>query len=306
MYIQITHLAWLLCTTGAVIIVDRSEGNLSTIPNNIDTNVTILILNKNNIIRIDDNSLTSLVALENLKLNYNRLEFISTKAFINNIHLSELNLRGHRLSTIPPGLGGAWQRLVRVELGDGPLHIPTADVTNFPVLSKLVVDNLYTNSLILRELPSLEILLAKDCKLLEFPDLSDAPNLGKVHLHRNDFTWIPQSALAGLSRLKVLSFPNSRVMYLPDLSHLVSLEMFIVHGNALIAIPDMYDLPITKINLVNNPLVCDRAMCWIRLWDYMKHPLDGELAEKGICAAPTHLMGLLMDVRPVELMCYEG
>ena len=306
MYVQFTNFAWLLCGTAAILTIDRSEENLTTFPDNIDTDVTTLILSKNSITRINDNSVATLIALEKLLLNDNGVKFISTHAFANNIHLSELRMTGHRLSTIPPGLGGTEKNLVSLYFGRGQRYIPTVYVTNFTALTKMNMNYLATNSLILHKLPSLKSLIAQDCGLQEFPDLTGAPELEIVQLHENKFNWVPQSAVAGLSRLKKLAFPFGRVMHLPDLSHLISLETLHIHDNALVTIPDIYELSITKINLKDNPLVCDKALCWVRMWDYTKPPIDVENSEKGLCAEPTDLRGLLMDVHPVVMKCYEG
>ena len=162
------------------------------------------------------------------------------------------------------------------------------------------------HSLIIHELPSLRNLFAQECDLQEFPVLSGAPHLEVVQLHGNPFTWVPQSALAGLSRLRQLIFPECRVMYLPDLSHLVSLEIIHAHNNGLRTIPDIYDLMLMEMNLAGNPLVCDKALCWIRMWDYIKFPMDVESSHRGFCAEPTGLWGLLMDVHPLDMKCYEG
>ena len=73
----------ILWVSAASLFVDRSEESLGTFPTDINTAVTILILDKNNITRIDDNSVASLIDLENLKLDFNAVEFISANAFVN-------------------------------------------------------------------------------------------------------------------------------------------------------------------------------------------------------------------------------
>ena len=254
-YIQIATFAWFLCAATAVTTVDRSSENLITIPNDIDTDVITLILSRNKITRIDDRSVSSFISLEKLQLDYNGVEFISRNAFANNFYLSELRIQGHRLSTIPPGLGGSWKNLVSFYFGHSQLHMLAVHVINFTALTMMDMNYLPTHSLIIRELPLLKYFFAQECDLQEFPDLSGAPHLEVVQLHGNPFTWVPQSALAGLSRLK--EFPECRVMYLPDLSHLVSLRMLHAHNNGLRTIPDIYDLMLMEINLFSK-----RPLCW--------------------------------------------
>ena len=131
--------------------------------------------------------------------------------------------------------------------------------------------------------------------------MSGAPQLEEVQLHWNNFTCVPRSALAGLSLLKKLPFPGCPVMHLPDISHMKSLVLFRVSENSLASVPNMFDLSITKFNIADNTLVCDKTLCWLRMWDYFNLP-----SHKGSCAEPTELRGLLMDAHPVDMKCYEG
>ena len=192
MCIQIATFAWFLCAASAVTTVDRSRENLIIIPNDIDTDVTTLILSRNKITKIDDRSVSSFIALEKLHLDYNGLEFISTNAFANNFHLSELRIQGHRLLTIPPGLGGTRKNLVQFYFGHDQMHMLAVHVTNFAALTVMDMNYVPTHSLIIHELPSLRNLFAQECDLQEFPDLSGAPHLEVVQLHGNPFTWVPQ------------------------------------------------------------------------------------------------------------------
>ena len=250
----IATFAWFLCAATAVTTVDRSSENLITIPNDIDTDATTLFLSRNKITRIDDRRVSSFISLEKLQLDYNGVEFISRNAFANKFHLSELRIQGHRLSTIPRGLGRSWKNLVSFYFGHSQLHMLAVHVINFTALTVMDMNYLPTHSLIIRELPSLKYFFAQECELEEFPDLSGAPHLVVVQLHGNPFTWVPQSALASLSWLRQFIFPDCRVMYLPDLSHLVSLEMLHAHKKELKTIPDICDLLLTEINLEGNPL----------------------------------------------------
>ena len=306
MYIQVVNFALLLCATAAVVIVNRRGENLIIFPNDIDADVIILILTENKITRIEDNSVASLIALEKLAIDYNGVEFIGTHAFANNIHLRELVLVGHRLSNMPPELGGAWKSLAILKFGHGETYLPAVRLINFTALTTIHMNRIWTQPPILRGLSSLTFLSAQECKLQEFPDLSGAPQLEIVQLHRNEFTWVPRSALVGLSRLRKVALQECRVMHLPEMSHLVSLETILAPHNALRTVPDMYDLTITKIDLAHNPLMCDKALCWIRMWDYYKSSLNMASSEKGTCAEPAHLRGLLINVHPVDMKCYEG
>ena len=285
------------------LVVDRSGEYLTLVPINIDSGVTTLILNANRIKRIEDTSVASLAALEVFKLDGNRVNFISTNAFLYNIKLSRIAIAGHSLPVISPGLGNSGKSLVYFTVPNGRIFIPATNLTHFPKLERLGMNTVRTNSLNLGILPSLKSLYAQGCNLQTFPDLSNAPMLNLVQLHDNNFSYIPPSALAGLSHLKRLHFPNCRVTQLPDLSHLTSLESFNVQNNQLKSVPDMYDLPFTLFKFSENPLLCDETLCWIRMWGYVKSPLS---AASNCQCKGNHLEGLLMDVHPLDLKCYKG
>ena len=82
---------------------------------------------------------------------------------------------------------------------------------------------------------NLKTLHATDCGMDTFPDLSLLPKLELAQLNKNNFTEIPQSALVGLTKLTKLMFIGCRVRYLPDLSHLVSLQILKAHTNYLMS-----------------------------------------------------------------------
>ena len=300
-------MAFSLYLITAALVVDRSDRNLFAVPTNIHSGVTTLILSRNHIQRINDRSVASLLALGKFNLDDNGINFISRNAFVNNIHLSALHLNRHRLLSIPPGLGGSWRSLVTFVLAHGQVNMPVFNLTNFPALRRLDMNFGLANSLMLHKIPSLRYLHAIKCNLRAFPDLSSSPKLKLVQLNDNKFSRIPQSALSGLTRLKTLAFTNCRVTHLPDLSHLTSLRSLFVSGNAFKAMPDIYHLPLTQIRLKNNPLRCDKTLCWIRMWDYVKPSLQPtDASQKGVCAKPKHMKGRLMNVHPPELKCYEG
>ena len=251
---------FLIYPTATKLVVDRSDEYLTLVPINIDSGVTTLILNENRIKRIEDTSVASLVALEVFRLDENRVNFISTNAFLYNIKLSKICIAGHSLPVIPPGLGDAGKSLVYFTLPNGRGFIPATNLTHFPKLERLSMNIVRTNSINLGKLPSLTSIYAQGCNLQTFPNLSNAPMLKLAQLHDNDFTYIPLSALAGLSHLKRLHFPDCRVTHLPDLSHLTSLESFNVQNNRLKSLPDMYDLPFTLFKSSGNPLLCDETL----------------------------------------------
>ena len=94
------------------LVVDRSSANLTAVPVNIDPGVTTLNLKTNFIRRVEDGDIGRIFLLEELHLNNNGVNFISTEVFVNNTYLVLLSFTGHRLSSIPAELGGAWRNVV--------------------------------------------------------------------------------------------------------------------------------------------------------------------------------------------------
>ena len=175
-------------------------------------------------------------------------------------------------------------------------------LTHLPALKYLRMSTNRVGNLSIGHLPLLEELRANWCELETFPNLAGAPNLTTVVLKNNKYDHIPSSAVSGLAKLKLLWVSGNGIRYLPDLSHLVSLEDLDIAKNALTSLPDLYHLPLTRVTWRDNPLICNTTLCWLRMWSSMK-PGIMEL-ENGLCAAPKAIS--LMGVHPVDMKCYDG
>ena len=299
---HLTFLALFAISMGHLVVIRENEG-LTRIPTDINPNVTILRLASNDITRVEEGDLAGLVWLQELYMGDNQINFISPVAFINNTKLVKIYAPVHRLSEFPIGFAGAWPSIVDIDVRDGIFTKLPIQLIGFPVLERIV----FTKSPIELEmghLPSLIRLHASSCGLDTFPNLSRTPRLIMAQLHNNNFTEIPESAIMGLTNLTKLTFPGSRVRYLPDLSHLVSLEFLRADDNYIISLPDMYHLPLATITLFHNPLLCDKTLCWIRMWDSVKPGID--MSEIN-CGHPQKYLGAtLMSIHPTDLHCYEG
>ena len=77
-----------------------------------------------------------------------------------------------------------------------------------------------------------------------------------------------------------------------------------IRNNDLQSLPDLFDLPLTKIEIGNNPLECNHSL---RLWNEKKSATLSVDDVDAICQAPATRSGeKLMEVHPVYLQCYEG
>ena len=67
----------------------------------------------------------------------------------------------------------------------------------------------------------------------------------------------------------------------------------------------MYDLPLISLTMADNPLVCDKALCWVRMWPWMKASLVS--LDEPVCAVPNEVSGVkLMEVDPTFTECFQG
>ena len=81
-------------------------------------------------------------------------------------------------------------------------------------------------------------------------------------------------------------------------------ETLYLDRNQLTSVPDLYDHPLTALKLAHNPLVCEKSLCWIRMWPRFKILI---LADNPTCASPSNFAGLsLMGISLVDLRCYMG
>ena len=295
----------LIGTSVGELIVNRVNEGLDAVPNDIHRHVTILQLNRNSITNIGDGDMADLLWLEKLYIDLNGISFISTNAFTNNIYLALLSFVGHQLTIFPIEFGGAWRSMEVVVCSVGPNAMQPVQLTHLPALKKLEMNTNHITNLTIGYAPSLKTLFAQWCGLVTFPNLSNATNLTFVHLDGNNFTQILPSAISGLTKLRRLSFSACGVRYLPDLSHLVSLEELVITDNFLASLPDLFHLPLTRLAWPGNPVVCDRALCWMRMWSSVKPGITD--LESGSCVAPPEVSGLpLMSVHPVDMECFDG
>ena len=67
----------------------------------------------------------------------------------------------------------------------------------------------------------------------------------------------------------------------------------------------MYDLPLETLTVVDNPLVCNKALCWVRMWPWMK--ASSVPKDEPVWAGPNKVTGVkLMEVDPTFMQCFQG
>ena len=73
--------------------------------------------------------------------------------------------------------------------------------------------------------------------------------------------------------------------------------------NHIKTLPDFDHLSLATISLTGNPLVCNVSLCWIRLWSWVKAPLNA----KGTCNSSVLLRLVpIAEADPLAMECYKG
>ena len=109
-------------------------------------------------------------------------------------------------------------------------------------------------------------------------------NIYGIHLHSMSL-----QAVTGLNEVTTLEIQNNKLTAIPDISFMSKLEILQLHNNLLGSVPDLYDLPLTNLTLRGNPLICDKALCWIRMLPWTK-PNSSIPTDTLVCAGTAKYM----------------
>ena len=294
-------------TTSALQIILKG---LPDVPGGINASATELILQGNQIRRIEDNTFDNLLILEILNLGKNPVEYISPNAFRNNLVLRQIILYEHRLVTIPEKFGEVADSLVTLYMRVKGKHtLKSMNFTDYPNLDWMTLKNTRPADgiITLKNLSSFTRMHSEYCALTSFPNLSEAPNLAIAYLTQGLFTSIPPQYLAGLTRLKKLVLGFGKLNSLPAMDKMSSLQDLNVETNNLTTLPHLYHLPLQTLTIRGNPLVCDKVLCWVRMWPFMKRRDPVTDSTNTICSSPSEAAGTpLMERHPVAMECYKG
>ena len=130
--------------------------------------------------------------------------------------------------------------------------------------------------------------------------------LQEIYIYKNDLHSMSLEAVTGLNEVMILDLRNNKLTAIPDISFMSKLEILQLHNNLLSSVPDLYDLPLTILTLQSNPLICDKALCWIRMLPWTK-PNSSIPTNTPVCAGRTKVYGMeLMKVDPAFMECFDG
>ena len=124
-----------VAVTSSEFTIDICCQKLFDVPQDINNSITSLDLKWNRIRQIMENAFDDLYLLEFLNLDFNKVSYISPKAFRNNHVLHHIKLYDHRLMAIPEQFGEAADSLMRLEMKGRSKHIlQSVNFTDYPLL----------------------------------------------------------------------------------------------------------------------------------------------------------------------------
>ena len=142
-----------------------------------------------------------------------------------------------------------------------------------------------------------------------FPTVSSSrfPKLIYLRAHRNNFQDV-QYPFYGMSVKMWQIHINSANMRSADgVETLTNLFGLRITGNQLESVPDLTgSSKLCKLQIADNSrMTCDYLMCWRRLWDHVRQPLEVE--DDVVCVKPLFLAGnTLSSINPKFMQCEKG
>ena len=262
--------------------------------------------------RLNHTTLKMYPGLRRFRVQRSNLEYIDEGAFDNNPLLEYLALVELPLKHLPATLGPAQISLDWVALDKVTTSFLNLTGGNyfreFPKLTYLGIGNNndigpQLNTDILPQ--QLSYLHMPRGRLEIFPNLSAVvPHLKHLRFFDNYIKVVPEECIAALKLMETLYASQNSIDTLPDLGFMTKLRILDISNNRLAALPDMYHLPLKKLMIARNPLMCYQTLCWLLMWPWQKASM---LQDQPTCAGPGMLSGRkLMDVHPVDMECYQG
>ena len=213
----------------------------------------------------------------NLDLRYNQISYVTNDSLASLKQLAILDMAFNGLRYIENGTFDKLAKLKELTLaGNNILHIPA------------------TFGKAERSLEKFGFYAAFAQASMKSFDYSRFPKLKYLNIEGNDR---PRTQL-GTRDLQLMG------KYYENIKPLLNLEALIAGNNYMESIPDYFHLPLKYVDLKQNPLACNASLCWIRMWKYLKLPINKVF---GTCKSPKSLKGkALMTLHPITMECYKG
>ena len=307
----IVYLSSFLETAGTH--VKRRYCNYTHVPQDIEVSVTQLDLANNFITYIDNSSFSLYPVVEQINLKINPVAEIRRGSFYNNYVLQQFSCDNCQITRLPPDFGAATTSLRLLQIKYGLQDTTALGQVNLYLFVNLRHIELWGN--IIKDVDafsfptSIRILDIARMRLENFLHLTAArfPNLWYLRAHGNNFYRAETIFHGGTNSLKTVILDASNLKTVKGVEVLPKLAALQITGNNLETVPDLLGLKrLRKLKIANNTrMSCDHRMCWRRLLDRMRTPLQEE--DDVTCMMPDILAGhKLSTVNPKFMNCANG
>ena len=310
-------ISFVLYQSRAFLLIDKSDINLTAVPQNGDKKVTHFILGRNLIVQIDNTSFPLYTKLRFLEMDKNPLKYIRENSFQNNPLLHFFSCKFCKIEYLPANFGPCTPSFRSFPMLGGISRRVTDSIFSYPYfraftsLQLITLRNLPLNSMAKLELPpSLEKVVVAAANLTTFPNLtsSNFPHLTYLGMEMNPINVIPENVWERLSdKLEVLTMFNTGLSVMVDLTLKPNLQEIDISDNHLETVPDLLNMTSLSILKIagNSRMACDRRMCWRRIWDRIRAPLAS--SDDVTCVQPPVLAGYKLSVvNPKMMECEKG
>ena len=289
----------------------NSKSNLTSIPLEAFPGDPLLDIRGSTISYIPVDAFISYSNLKVLVFSKVPLYYIEEGAFRGQDKLEELTIiGGTRKLSFPSNLGPPTKSLIKITLWSALSSTTSIAYPYFAAFQHLKLLNIGANNLRTLNanlLPNNITRFQASYNVVPiFPGLGTyAPLIENIIFSSCWMQDLPVESVTSLKEVKLLSVHSNKLSNFPNITFMKVLENLQLHNNRLLSIPDLYELPLTTLTLADNPLVCDKALCWIRMWPWME--ASAIPSDEPTCAGPAAMVGMrLMDVDPVLMECFKG
>ena len=313
-----TSLVIIICLIGGawaecILTVNKDNKGYTDVPQDIDTAVTCLNLAKNEIARLDSSSFPRYTQLYSLIMDKNPITEIRVGTFDTTPKLEIFECGSCEIGSFPPDFGPATTSLTTLEFKFGLADINVLGqlqlhrFTNLTILGLMGNPISDVNALYLP--PTLRRLYLALMSLTTFPNLTSTrlPHLYYLRANDNSFQDLPDPFVGVSLAMYMIDIKNAGLKSAGGIETLVNLEAVQMSGNDLETMPDLLGLSkLRKVRIAGNSrMTCDHRMCWRRLLNRVRAPL--ELEDVVVCVHPPEFSGKdLSLVNPKFMECGNG
>ena len=293
--------------------IEKDSLDYKSVPQTMNTTVTCLSMMKNKITILDNTSFPLYKELYKINLDRNPLVEIKFGTFDKNYYLEIFQCIGCKIAIFPPDFGPATLSLTSLRLKIGLKNIGVLEqleLHRFPKLKQVAIMGIKVNDLKTVYLPpTITYLDVAQMKLTVFPNVTSArfPKLIYLRANKNNFQEVPNPFHGMTVKMWQIDINFANMRSADGVETLPNLVGLTISGNHLETMPDLIgSSKLRRLRIADNSrMICDYPMCWRRLWDRVRQPLQDQ--DDVICVKPLFLAGnVLSSINPKFMRCENG